>query len=199
MSTERINKTINRDDTGDRFAKLAALNETVFHAHDLAVLWGIFNKNTLHTTLKRYVARGLLHRIYKGLYALQTLDKIDETFLGAKAIHHYCYVSTETVLVRAGVIMQHLPSITFASDISRKFTIDGHSYIVRKIADRFLYNAIGIERVRGVLTASPERACADILSFNPRAYFDAPQRLYWNRVREIQKDIGYPLRAPKNL
>lgn len=199
MSTGIINKKAHRDDTGDRFAKLATLNETVFHAHDLAVLWGIFNKNTLYTTLKRYVARGLLHRIHKGLYALQSVDKLDETLLGAKVIHHYCYVSTETILVRAGVMMQHLPSITFVSGVSRRFTIDEHSYIVRKIADRFLYNTIGIDRVRGVLTASPERACADLLFINQRAYLDAPQRLDWNHVREIQEKVGYPLYAPKNL
>lgn len=199
MSTEKYNKKATRDDTGDRFAKIAALGEIIFHANDLGVLWGITMKNTLHTTLKRYVDRGLLCRIYKGLYSLLPLVKLDPVLLGAKALHGYAYVSTETILSRAGIIMQLIPSVTFISGISRKFTIGTQSYISRKIADRFLYNPIDLERASGILTASPERACADLLYINPRAYLDMPQRINWDRVREIQKALGYPSHIPKNL
>jgi hypothetical protein len=39
--------------------------------------------------------------------------------------------------------------------------------------------------------ALPERAVADLLYYNPKAYFDAP--LNWKKIQRIQKKIGYPL------
>lgn len=199
MSTEILNDSRSPDDTGDRFAVLARMGETIFHAHDLGVLWGITNKNTLYTTLKRYVRRGLLYRVYKGLYSLLSFEKIDPLLLGTKALHTYCYISTETVLVRAGIIMQYLPSVTYVSSVSRRFTIREHSFVSRKLADRFLYHPSGIEECRGILTASLPRAAADLLYFNPHAFFDNPKAIDWSTVRTIQHEVGYPITSPKHL
>lgn len=60
-----------------RFAQVAKLGEIVFRADDLANLWQITNKNTLHTTLSRYVKKGLLFRIWKGLYSVRPVADID--------------------------------------------------------------------------------------------------------------------------
>ena len=65
--------TQHRGFAGDRISEIAVRDEVVFHAHDLAILWGISDKNTLYTTLKRYTDKGLLKRIYKGLYTLKDL------------------------------------------------------------------------------------------------------------------------------
>lgn len=199
MSTGKINKMIFPDDAGERFSQIAASGERLFHTQDLAVLWGITNKNTLYTTLTRYVARGLMYRIYKGLFSLVPVDTLDPLLLGLKALHRYSYISTETVLSGAGVIMQIIPSVTYVSSCSRRFSIGGHSFIVRKAADRFLYNPIGIEEVNTIPTACPERACADLLYFNPRAYFDAPKNINWNLVHDIQRALGYPMNSTKHL
>lgn len=176
-----------------RFTEIAKLSEEVFHARDLANLWGITEKNTLYTTLKRYTDQGLLHRIHKGFYSLRSVDDIDPLLLGVKALHRFSYVSTETVLVEAGIIQQALPNVTLVSDLSKRFTVGSYHFLSRKLAKRFLYQADGIvTRKDGVRVASPERAIADLLYFNRHAHFDAGRQIDWKKVKAFQTTIGYP-------
>jgi len=188
MSTD---KKTSKAGASHRFAQLAALGEVVFHSSDLASLWQITNKNTLYTTLKRYTKQKLLYRLWHGMYALKPVDQIDPWFLGIKSMHAYAYISTETILFQAGIIAQRPAGITLVSSMSRRFTLDGNEYSCRKLADIYLYQSIGIIEKNGVRQASPERAAADLLYYNPRAYFDAP--INWKEVRRIQKSVGYPL------
>jgi predicted transcriptional regulator of viral defense system len=191
MSTDRKTSKTGRSQTLHRFAQLATMGEMVFHCSDLASLWQITNRNTLHTTLKRYTKQKLLYRLWQGMYALKPADQIDPLFLGIKAVHSYSYISTETILFRSGVISQRPSAITLVSSTSRRFTVAGGEYSCRKLADSYLYQSDGISEQNGVREASPERAVADLLYYNPRAYFDAP--LNWKEVRRIQKAVGYPL------
>lgn len=190
MSTEKVNKKA-RSTANARFAALASLGETVFHADDLSVLWGITNKNTLYTTLKRYAAQGLLHRIYNGLYSLKDITDISPLLLGVKALHGYAYISCETVLYDAGIINQPPQEITIVSAHSRRFTVGGHRFRSRKLSDTFLYNDAGIDIHGGVRTATVARAVADMLYFHPKKYFDAP--IDWASVKKVANDIGYSL------
>ena len=176
----------------DRFAKLASLGLVVFHTKDLANLWQITNSNTLHTTLKRYTKEGLLIRIYRGLYSLRPISQIDPTLLGMKALHKYAYVSTETILFKAGIINQSINQVTLVSSVSRKFSIGENNYFVRKLADRFLYQDVGIFEDSGIKKATTERAVADLLYFNSKAYFDNEKLIDWKKVKQLQKQIGYP-------
>ena len=185
-----------------RFAQLAKLGAIVFHIGDLAVLWQIKDRNTLHTTLKRYVQQGLLVRIYRGLYSLKPIEQIDPFLLGVKALHKYAYISAETILAQAGIIQQIIGQITLVSSQSKRFSIGGNHYYSRKLADQFLYNPIGINEEQGVKKAAAERAVADLLYFNPYAHFDAEKFINWRKIKYIQKQIGYPLttnRYPKKL
>ena len=185
-----------------RFAQLAKLGAIVFHIGDLAVLWQIKDRNTLHTTLKRYVQQGLLVRIYRGLYSLKPIEQIDPFLLGVKALHKYAYISAETILAQAGIIQQIIRQITLVSSQSKRFSIGGNHYYSRKLADQFLYNPIGINEGYGVKKATMERAAADLLYFNPYANFDAEKFINWRKIKYIQKQIGYPLttnRYPKKL
>jgi len=178
----------------NRFAELAKLGEVVFHTGDLANLWRITNKNTLYTTLKRYVEQGLLFCIYKGFYSIKKPAEIDPLLLGVKALHGYAYVSTETILARHGIIQQNIPVITFISDKTKRFSAVGHDYYSRKLVDAFLHRSVGIiENGIGVRSATPERAVADILHFNKHAYFDAQKLIDWKKVRIVQKEVGYAL------
>ena len=179
------------NDASGRFADLARMRETVFHARDLANLWRIENNNTLYTTLKRYVQRGLLYRIHKGLYSLKPIGEIDPRLLGAKALHQYTYVSTETILAQAGLIQQKISWITFVSAQSKKFSIGENNFWSRQLADKFLFHPAGIIKKDGIFFATPERAVADLLYFNPMAYFDATHLIDWKKVKKIQKEIGY--------
>jgi predicted transcriptional regulator of viral defense system len=178
----------------NRFAELARLGEVAFHTDDLANLWRITNKNTLYTTIKRYVEQGLLFRIHKGFYAIKRPTEINPLLLGIKALHSYAYVSTETILREEGIIQQELPTITLISGKAKRFTVAGNEYYSRKLPDAFLYQPIGITAaVGGVRKASKERAVADMLHFNARAYFDSPKHIDWKKVRAIQKEVGYPV------
>jgi len=186
MSTEQTNRK------NDRFAQLARSGETVFHARDLANLWGITSANTLYTTLKRYTQSGMLFRIYKGFYSLHPLREIDPYLLGAKALHQYAYVSTETILSHEGIINQPVHTITFVSAQSKHLIIGQRQYRSRKLRDVFLFNNAGVIEKDGVLFASLERAVADMLYFNPRFHFDAETRIDWKKVRRVQQQVGYP-------
>jgi len=181
----------------NRFAALAKLGEIVFHIDDLANLWHITNKNTLYTTIKRYVEQKLLVRIYKGFYAIKPLSEIDPQFLGVKALHGYAYVSSETILRERGIIQQELPAITIISSQTKHFSIADNQYYSRKLPDQFLYQTDGITfSNNGVYHANLERAIADLLYFNPRAYFDAANLVDWKKVSALQAKLGYPL-TPK--
>lgn len=177
--------------TQERIVQLSRMREYIFHTGDLANIWQIKNKNTLYTLLKRYTQRGLLYRIYKGLYSTDEISKLDPYLLGVKAMHSYCYVSTETVLHEAGIIAQKINYITLIGQKSKKFSIGGNHYYCRKLNDRYLLQDAGVIKKNNVNTATLERAVADLLYFNPRAHFDARGQINWDKVQNMQKLIGY--------
>jgi len=185
MSTG-CNNTIN-----NRFAKLAQMGEVVFHIDDLANIWQIHNKNTLHTTLKRYTQKGWLFRIYRGFYSLQKPENIDPIFLGIKALNKFAYLSTESVLIRQGIITQMSEQITLVSSTSNNFNIENNNYKVRQLSDKFLFNKVGLVLKDGYYQATTERAVADLLYFNPQYYFDGKDLIDWKKVKEIQGEMGY--------
>lgn len=174
----------------NNLAALLRQKERVFHTQDLAVIWAVSNKNTLYTTIKRYCQACVLRRIFKGLYATVPVNEIDPFKMGAKVLHEYCYVSTETVLQEHGFLNQIVPLITFVSNQSRRFRIEENEYKSRKLKDKYLYNSAGIIEKDGVKKANIFRAIADMLHFNPYAYFD--KDVNWAEVKKVQKAIGYP-------
>jgi predicted transcriptional regulator of viral defense system len=191
MSTLKRNIIVRRNVTAHRFALLAAKNEKIFHVKDMAALWQIQNANTLRITLGRYIESGLLHRIFKGFYSLIPPDELNPLELGAKALHSFCYLSTETVLYDEGFISQKPSAYTFVSQKSKKFKIEESSYKSRQLKNKYLYNPAGICLKDGINIASVERAIADALYFNPKTHFD--KNPSWNKVKEMQKSLGYPL------
>lgn len=170
---------------------LLKLKEKLFHTNDLALLWGVDNKNTLYTTIKRYVQKGILIPIHKGFYSTVPIDQVDPFKLAIGYIHRFIYVSCETVLISEGIIFQKENYLTLISSVSKKFTISSHSYLVRQLNNSYLYNDRGIDNINGIMTASVERAVADLLYFNKNYYFDNKNKINWKKVKEMQKDIGY--------
>ncbi|MBI4994629.1 type IV toxin-antitoxin system AbiEi family antitoxin domain-containing protein [Candidatus Peregrinibacteria bacterium] len=175
----------------DYVAILMRQKEQVFHTQDIAVLWNISNKNNLYTTIKRYCKKGVLHRIYKGMYSTVPINEIHPWKLGAKALHDYCYVSAETILQKEGFINAVIRDITFVSNKSKTFRIGSNFYKSRKLQEKFLFNPAGIVEENSAKKATETRAIADMLYFNPRANFDKP--VDWEKVEKIQKAVGYPL------
>ncbi len=180
-----------RNNTSDRFKKLAEMGEVLFHAGDLANIWQIKDKNTLYTTLKRYTQKGLLHRIHKGFYSLKKIEDIDPVLLGVRSLNNFAYLSTETILARHGIIFQNPSAITLIGSKSEKFFLSDNFYIVRQLSDKYLFNSTGISLVDGYYQADPERAVADLLYFNPDYYLDGRDLVDWKKVDEIRKEVGY--------
>lgn len=198
MNIKHIKNTSKVPRTASHMHRITSLLQTgdvVFRDIDLAVIWGITNKNTLYTMLKRYSANGVLNRIKPGIYSIIDPSTVSPEIIGAKVLHTHCYVSTETILRDEGIILQNIQHTTFVSSASKKFTVSGHSFISRKLKDIFLYNDAGIYEKNCVLYAMVERAVADILYFNPFYYFDNDRAIDWKKVRRIQKAIGYPYKT----
>jgi len=175
-----------------RLSELIKLDRKIYHSNDLAIIWGISNKNTLYTTIKRYVQKGILISIYKGLYSTVPLSQLNPLELGKAIIHRYTYLSTESVLAQAGVITQATYMYTFLSDIPKKVTVGSISYLFRKLKDIYLNNPIGVLNQNGIFVATTERAVADILYLNPKYHFDVLEIIDFEKVKFIQKQVGYP-------
>ncbi len=175
-----------------RLNELIKLDRKIYHSNDLAVIWGINNKNTLYTGIKRYVQKGILIPVYKGLYSTVPISKLNPLDLGKAIIHRYTYLTTESVLSQAGVISQSPSSYTFVSDIPKKVTVGSIAFLFRKLKIEFLNNPIGIDNLNGNFIASTERAVADMLYYNPRYHFDIPEGIDFEKVKFIQKIVGYP-------
>jgi len=163
----------------------------LFHTQDLAILWGIENKNTLYTAIKRYLEKGILIPIQKGFYSTLPLNQIEPLELGVVFVHRYAYETTESVLVKEGVINQSIPYLTLVADISKKFKVAGNLFLVRKLQEKFLFQTAGIIKEGDFLRANRERAVADLLYFNPFYHFDNRQLVDWKAVAAIQRKVGY--------
>lgn len=165
--------------------------QNLFHTRDLALLWGTENKNTLYTTIKRYVKKGILVRIQKGFYSKVSLEQLNPVKLGMSALHSFCYLSTESILTREGVISRSIPYITLISSKSKKFEIGDHLYISRQMKDEFLFNETGVSETNDIKEAILERAVADMFYFSPDYHLDAPGLVDWEEVEKIQKAVGF--------
>ena len=95
-------------------------------------------------------------------------------------------------MAQAGVIAQAIYNVTFVSDLHKKITVGSTSFLFRQLKAEYLYNPIGGISHEGVFTATTERAAADMLYFNPNYHFDVPESIDFNKVKSIQKEIGYP-------
>jgi predicted transcriptional regulator of viral defense system len=172
-----------------RITQLLKEGRQLFHTDDLALLWGITNKNTLHTTISRYIAKEILYPIHKGFYSVKPIADIDKYALAQGYLHRYMYVSCETILALHGVIFQKGSQVTLVSGVSVKFSLAGENFLVRKLADKYLYNPYGVENDNGVLKASLERAVADMLYYNPKYHFDNVLAIDFKTVKKVQKEV----------
>lgn len=160
----------------DRQSLLLRSDRALFHTQDLALLWSIDNRNSLYTTIKRYVKKGILIAVTKGLYSTKPIDQIDVYVLGTALVHKYCYVSCETVLVSTGVINQDIIPITFVSSVSLKIKLNNIEYLYRQAKPELLFDSNGVRRENGYFMATKDRAIRDMLYFNPKYYLDNDAR-----------------------
>jgi len=174
-----------------RINKLLEINRKLFHTNDLAILWNIEDRHHLHIIISRYLKKGILYPIYKGLYSVLPIHELDPIDLGKSIIHSFTYLSTESILSNAGIISQTVYDFTFISDKSKKVKVGDWVYRYRQMQDEFLYHPAGIMDQGGSFIATTERAVADILYYNPRYHFDIVELIDFEKVTLIQEEIGY--------
>lgn len=173
-------------------SKLLASGRTLFHTNDLALLWDITNRHTLHVAIHRYLKKGALIPVYRGLYATRPLESIDPRMIGVSIIHGYTYLSCERILADEGIIPQQIIGMTFVADKSRTITLGTMVYRYRSLQPRFLYHPAGIMTdATGIRVATVPRALADLLYFNPSYTLDMRESIDWKAVKTIQKEVGY--------
>lgn len=176
--------------TTDKIGILVQQSQKLFHTSDLKVLWNILNQNTLHKTIARLIKKGVLISLQKGFYSIVPLDQLDPIEIGFRAINHFSYLSTESVLSKNGIINQSPNKITFLSSSPANFDINGVSYLVRQLKPQCLNNTVGIiQDDKGIFMATIERAIADMLYFQPNYHFDANNIIDWNLVKNYQQQI----------
>lgn len=174
-----------------RISELIQQNQKLFHTNDLAVLWGIANRSTLYTTISRYIDKGILFPVFKGLYSTVPIASLDPLQVGKAVIHRYTYLTTESVLSQAGVISQVIYDFTFVTDLSKRVEVERWSFRYRQLKDEYLYNPAGITIQNGVFVATVERAVADMLYFDPKYHLDITDQVDSEKVRLIQEEVGY--------
>ncbi len=172
-----------------RIDTLLKSDQKLFHTQDLAILWGMSNKNTLYTTIKRYVKKRILIPIHKGFYSTGVIDEIDPIRLGVGYLHSFAYLSCESILSQQGIIFQQSDYITLVSNKYIKFTLLDKHYFVRKLDQKYLLNPAGIMMENGVYKANIDRAAADLLYFNPQSHLDALDKITIKRVKEMRRKV----------
>lgn len=163
----------------------------IFKSTDLAILWQMENRNTLLTTIKRYVARGILHPIKKGLYATVPIEKLHPYELGCAVCGSLSYVTTETVLQNEGLIMQHFPTITLMGSKAYRFSINNQDYYCRYVNSQVLVNRIGITDDTKYSIANASRALVDLRHVDPKYYVDNKLAEKKLKTSEIKERLGY--------
>ncbi len=166
---------------------LLRARRTVFSFKELIILFPDVSSQKLKSRLSYYIKKGELYHIRRGLYAKD--NKYDRREVANK-IYTPAYISFETVLQSAGIIFQYYSQIFVASYKSRIITVDGQTYVFRKIKEPILTDNTGIEIKKYYSIASLERAFLDMLYQHKDYYFDNLNPLNWDRVDEILPVYG---------
>lgn len=131
--------------------------------------------------LRYYSQQGVLRNIRRGIYVKPDYDAREV----AAMLYPPCYISLQYVLQRSGVIFQYDEAITCVSYLSKEVEVDGYNFKYQRINPEIILNDIGIERGQTFDIASPERAFLDTYYLFPRFYFDYPNILDREKIKEI--------------
>ena len=175
----------------DRLATLLKFNQRLLHTQDLALLWGIQNRHNLRITISRYIKKGTLNSVMRGLYSIVPINKLNKYELGPALIHKFCYLSCESVLEEHGAINRKVFPLVYVSSVSRKIELNGNLFIYRQMNAEYLLNPRGIVFENGLYKASLERAVADCEYFNMNVFYDSSDLIDWNKVSDLKTKIGY--------
>jgi len=156
--------------------------KTVFTTKGIALIWKETDLDTIKARINYYVKKGKLYSLRRGIY---TKDKNYNKFELATRVYTPSYVSLETILQKEGIIFQYYDSIFVISYLSREIVCDNQKYVFKKIKDRALTNALGIEKKENYSVATKERAFLDALYLYKNYHFDNLKSLDWDFCFQI--------------
>ncbi len=152
-----------------KYDRLIKSGFEVFNVDDLAILWAAKNRRTVLESIKGYIKRGKIYKIYKGIYAIN--KDYDKCALAQK-LFTPSYITYYTALAKHGIIFQHYHEIHMFSVNSKIYEIHNQKYVFHKIKLEVLYNQKGIIVENNYSIATPERALCDSLYLNHTMSFD---------------------------
>lgn len=165
--------------------RLQATQATIFSANDLRLIGDIRRDPSLYMTLHRLVARGLLKKIDKGLFARAEVPT--DPFQLANFLRRPSYVSLESALNLHGILVQ-TPRMVTSATTGRPVHLNavGREFVYRHLNRRLWF---GFERNGTFLVATPEKAFLDWLYLAARG--ERPSLLddlRWRRLNLRQLD-----------
>jgi len=176
------NNTTKFPSKGEYLETILRSTQTVFSTEDAALLWGEASRDTISHRLDKYVSKGKLLRLHRGLYAKD--DQYNPLELATR-IYKPSYVSFETVLTTSGINFQFYSSIFVASYVNRELQVGKQHIIFVRMKGYVLRDITGIEHYDGFAIATPERAFLDRLYVSKNYHFDNLTVLNWDKVFEI--------------
>jgi len=166
------------------------LNYPVFTFEDVFKYFPKENQLTFKTQLSRWVKRGYLKKIKKGIFILAEA-KIEDDFCLAPIIYSPSYISLESVLNAYGVIPDipfTVTSVTLKKTKTFKTPFGSFSYRHLKESLFFGFKIIGKESYTYKI-AYPEKALLDYLYLNPDIIDSAS---FPEEYRLDLKDLNWP-------
>ncbi|PIR58711.1 MAG: hypothetical protein COU69_04080 [Candidatus Pacebacteria bacterium CG10_big_fil_rev_8_21_14_0_10_56_10] len=159
---------------------------SLFTTQDLATIWGISDETTLYSNIQYYVRTERLHRVHKGIYAINSYT----SFELAQKILTPSYISFYSALAAHGLIFQLYEGVHSMALVSKKKTIENETYVYHQLKEEIFINAKGIEDHRNedhqsYSMAGPERAICDSLYLAPGLAFDSLSGINLELLREI--------------
>ena len=166
----------------DVLATILSSSRTVFTPQWLAMMDNSRDKESFRHSLRYYARTGALRNPRGGIYTKPVYDEQEM----ACTLFKPSYISLEYVLARAGVTFQYSEDITCISYLTRSVTVDGKSYVFRKINPLLWANMAGIEQRDNIAIATPERAFLDMMYLSAGlCYFDNLHPLKPELIRQI--------------
>lgn len=161
--------------------------KTVFSTSDLALLWGIENRNVLRVRIARAVEKKYLESIQRGLYAIPGV--VVNVYELSGKLQKNSYISFETALASHGALHQWYGAIYATAPRSSTITNKFGTFVYVRMPETILADRSGVERKKTYVMATLERALLDSVYVHGLQHFDV-ESVDTARIRELGQIYG---------
>jgi len=175
-----------------KYIKLLQSGKNIFTTDDLSSIWGQNKRSDTVLSADWYVRTGKLHRIRRGVYAINRNDL--EPFVLANKLFAPSYVSGFTILIKHGLSFQVSHAVHSVALKTREVQIDNVDFVYHAIKPSVFYNDTGIVCDGSVTEASLERAIADTIYLSGGKFefedYRYMKRVDWRKLQKIGRIYG---------